>query len=63
MTPTRQIGALPDDQREVFDLIWYQGVTHAEAATLLHVSEKTIQRRWQAACLSLHDAMGGQLLG
>ena len=56
-----QIGALPDEQREVFDLLWYQGVTHAEAATLLHVSEKTIQRRWQAACLSLHETLGGRL--
>jgi RNA polymerase sigma-70 factor (ECF subfamily) len=58
-----QVGALPDEQREVFDLLWYQGVTHAEAATVLHVSEKTIQRRWQAACLSLHEALGGQLPG
>src|SRR5215831_13072988 len=30
-----QIGALPDDQREVFDLIWYQGLSQAEAAKLL----------------------------
>jgi RNA polymerase sigma-70 factor (ECF subfamily) len=56
-----QIGALPDEQREVVDLLWYQGLTHAEAATLLQVSAKTIQRRWQAACLNLHQALGGQL--
>lgn len=53
--------ALPEEEREVFDLLWYQGVTHAEAASLLQVSTKTIQRRWQAACLSLHRALGGQL--
>ena len=56
-----EAAALPEKEREVFDLVWYQGVTHAEAATLLQVSGKTIQRRWQAACLSLHEALGGQL--
>jgi RNA polymerase sigma-70 factor (ECF subfamily) len=56
-----QVAALPEEEREVFDLVWYQGVTHAEAANVLLVSAKTIQRRWQAACLSLHEALGGQL--
>jgi RNA polymerase sigma-70 factor (ECF subfamily) len=56
-----QAAALPEDEREVFELVWYQGVTQAEAAHLLQVSAKTIQRRWQAACLSLHQALGGDL--
>ncbi len=58
-----QIGALPEDEREVFDLVWYQGLTHAEAGALLKVSTKTIQRRWQAACLRLHEATHGDLPG
>ncbi len=58
-----RIGALPDEEREVFDLVWYQGLTHAEAAQLLQVSTKTVQRRWQAACLKLHEAMHGELPG
>jgi RNA polymerase sigma-70 factor (ECF subfamily) len=56
-----RIGALPDEQREVFDLVWYQGLTQAEAAALLDVSTKTIQRRWQAGCLALHEAMHGEM--
>jgi RNA polymerase sigma-70 factor (ECF subfamily) len=56
-----RVGALPDDEREVFDLVWYQGLTHAEAAQLLQVSTKTIQRRWQAACLKLHEVFQGSL--
>jgi RNA polymerase sigma-70 factor (ECF subfamily) len=56
-----QIGALPDDEREVFDLVWYQELTHSEAADVLNVSTKTIQRRWHAACLRLHDALGDHL--
>jgi RNA polymerase sigma-70 factor (ECF subfamily) len=59
----RQVGALPEEEQEVFDLVWYQQLTHAEAAELLGVSTKTVQRRWQAACLKLHDALGGKLPG
>jgi RNA polymerase sigma-70 factor (ECF subfamily) len=58
-----RVGALPEDEREVFDLVCYQGLTHAEAAKLLDVSTKTVQRRWQAACLKLHEAMHGELPG
>jgi RNA polymerase sigma factor (sigma-70 family) len=58
-----QTEGLPEDEREVFDLVWYQGLTHAEAATLLNVSTKTVQRRWHAACLKLHDRLGGELPG
>ena len=56
-----QIGALPDEEREAFDLLWYQGLSQAEAAELLHVSERTVKRRWQAARLKLHDALGGEV--
>jgi RNA polymerase sigma-70 factor (ECF subfamily) len=56
----QQIGNLPEEGREVFDLLWYQGLTHAEAAALLGVSTKTVQRRWHAACVRLHDALGGE---
>ena len=48
---------------DVFDLVWYQGVGHTEAAELLDVSVKTVKRRWQAACLHLHDALHGELPG
>ena len=57
----KQIGALPEEEREVFDLIWYQGLSQAEAAELLNVSERTIKRRWQAARLKLHEALEGEV--
>jgi RNA polymerase sigma factor (sigma-70 family) len=56
-----RIGALPDEEREVFDLLWYQGLSQAEAADLLGVSERTVKRRWQSARLKLHDALGGEV--
>jgi RNA polymerase sigma-70 factor (ECF subfamily) len=58
-----QVEALPEEEREVFDLLWYQGLTHVAAAMLLGVATKTIQRRWQAACLKLHEALGGEWPG
>jgi RNA polymerase sigma-70 factor (ECF subfamily) len=54
-------GALPEELREAFDLVYYQGLSHAEAAALLGVSTKTVQRRWHRACLALHELMGGEL--
>jgi RNA polymerase sigma-70 factor (ECF subfamily) len=45
----RQINQLPAETQEVFDLLWYQGLTQMEVANLLEVSERTIQRRWQLA--------------
>jgi DNA-directed RNA polymerase specialized sigma24 family protein len=45
----------------VFDMLWYQGLTQAEAAALLQVSERTLQRRWRAACERLHAALDGEL--
>jgi RNA polymerase sigma-70 factor (ECF subfamily) len=56
-----QIDRLPDEEREVFDLLWYQELSQAEAAALLGVSERTIKRRWQSARLMLHKALGGAL--
>jgi RNA polymerase sigma-70 factor (ECF subfamily) len=39
------IDDLPEDEREVFGLVRVQGMTHAEAAEVLAVSAKTVQRR------------------
>src|SRR4051812_43247867 len=38
------IDALPEDEREAFDLVRIQGLTHGEAAGVLGVSAKTVQR-------------------
>jgi RNA polymerase sigma-70 factor (ECF subfamily) len=59
----RQVEALPAEEREVFDLVWYQGLGYTEAAQVLDVHPRTVKRRWQAACLNLHEALGGELPG
>jgi RNA polymerase sigma factor (sigma-70 family) len=52
---------LPVDEREVFDLLWYQELSKVEAAQLLGVDEKTVRRRFQAARRHLYDRLGGRL--
>jgi RNA polymerase sigma-70 factor (ECF subfamily) len=39
------IERLPEEEREVFGLVRIQGLTHVEAAEVLGVSRKTVQRR------------------
>ncbi len=55
-----QIGALPDDERDMFDLLWYHGMSQGAAASLLGVSERTVQRRWQSARLKIYEAFRGE---
>jgi RNA polymerase sigma-70 factor (ECF subfamily) len=58
-----QVTALPDDERELFGLVFYQGMTQEDAAAVLGVSVRTVQRRWQTAMLHLHRARGGEAPG
>jgi RNA polymerase sigma factor (sigma-70 family) len=56
-----QVERLPAEEKEVFDLLWYQELPQAEAAALLKVSERTVKRRWASARLRLHQSLGGRL--
>ena len=58
-----QVERLPEEDREVFDLLWYQELSQAVAAELLGVSERTVKRRWAAARLRLHKVLGEILPG
>ena len=51
------IDALPEAEREVVNLVSVQGLTHAEAADLLGVSAKTVQRRLHRGLLSLAERL------
>jgi RNA polymerase sigma factor (sigma-70 family) len=57
----RRVADLTEEDRELFDVLWYQGLTQAQAATILGVAERTVHRRWIVARLRLSDALGGQL--
>jgi RNA polymerase sigma-70 factor (ECF subfamily) len=51
------IDGLPENEREVFELVGIQGLTHAEAATVVGVSQKTVQRRLHEARLLLAERL------
>jgi RNA polymerase sigma factor (sigma-70 family) len=56
----RMLGAiegLPEAEREVFELVRIQGLTHSEAAELVGVSQKTVQRRLNRARLLLAEQL------
>jgi RNA polymerase sigma factor (sigma-70 family) len=59
----QRVDTLPEQEREVFDLLWYQELTQAEAAALLSISEATLKRRWLAARRRLHQMLKGGLPG
>ena len=51
------IDKLPDEEREVFGLVRLQGLTKTEAAKVLDVSAKTVQRRLNRARLLLAEEL------
>jgi RNA polymerase sigma-70 factor (ECF subfamily) len=55
-----RVAALADEECAMFDLLWYHGLTQDEAAEVLHVSRRTVKRRWQSARLNLMEAFGGE---
>jgi len=58
-----QIEKLPDEQREVVELLFYHGLDQEEAANVMGVSVRTVKRYWRSAKLTLHGLFDGQLPG
>lgn len=55
------VAQLPVEEREVFMLTFYHGWTQIQIAELFQVDERTVRRRWRAATVQLHNALGGNL--
>lgn len=53
---------LPDSEKEVVDLLWYQGLKQQDAADLLKVDVKTVKRRWRAVKLKLATKLDYSLI-
>jgi RNA polymerase sigma factor (sigma-70 family) len=49
-----QIDELPEEERVVIDLCFYQGLAKKDAAELLGVSVRAVQRRWNDALIHLN---------
>jgi len=55
------VESLPAAEREVFDLLWYQGLSQREAAALLGITERVARRRWRSARLRVRAMLGGRM--
>ena len=55
------VGRLPAEEREVVGLAFYHGWRKPDIAEMFGVNVRTVRRRWQAACLRLSAALGGDL--
>jgi RNA polymerase sigma-70 factor (ECF subfamily) len=52
------VEGLPDEEREVFDLLFYEGLTQEQAANVLDTSVRTVKRRWLRSRLLLQERLG-----
>jgi RNA polymerase sigma-70 factor (ECF subfamily) len=52
------IAALPGPERELFELLYYQGLAQPQAAEVLNVPVRTLRRRWQEARLRFMERFG-----
>jgi RNA polymerase sigma-70 factor (ECF subfamily) len=52
------IAALDEPERQLFDMLYYQGLTLQPAARLLKVAPRTLRRRWQDARLRFIERFG-----
>lgn len=53
----QQVEALPPDEREVFGLRWYQGLTFEQIGQVIGTTDRTAKRRWRSACRILYERM------
>ena len=53
-----QIDALPDQLREMFDMLWYNELSQDQVAEIVGVSTRQVKRRWRDAKLALSEALG-----
>lgn len=59
----RQVEALPEDEREVFQLSWYHGLRQEEIAGVVGCSVPTVKRRQARALRLLRQALAGGMPG
>jgi len=52
---------LPAEEREVLALRFYHGWTQGQIAELLGVTERTVRRSWNRACLMVTERLKGKL--
>lgn len=49
---------LPAEEKQVVDLLFYQGLSQLEAAEAIGISDRTVRRAWRTACIRLQERLG-----
>lgn len=57
------IESLPEESKEMFDLLWYHELSQEEAANLIGLSIRQVKRRWREAKIQLAEKMGNEAPG
>lgn len=57
----KAVEELPAEEREVVGLVFYHGWEQSQIAELFGVTDRTVRRKWQSACVKLHESLGGRL--
>jgi RNA polymerase sigma-70 factor (ECF subfamily) len=52
---------LPDEERGLIELVYYEGLEKDEMARLLGVDVRTVRRRWNRATRRLAEALGDEI--
>lgn len=55
------VAGLPDEERQLFELVWYLGAEQADIAEILGCSTRTVRRRWEATKQRLVGRLGNAL--
>ncbi len=58
-----KVKLLPDEEREVFELVYYGGLSQSVTAEIIGIHPRTVRKRWHGAQLDLYQALDGQLPG
>jgi len=53
----KQVESLSDDEQEIINLVFYEGLSQEEAAKVVGVPLRTFKRRWQAVKIKLTEAL------
>ena len=55
----RAVEAMPAEERQLVEMLWYLGLPQEDAAQQLGVDVSTVKRRWRAIRLKLHKVVQG----
>ncbi len=55
------VDQLPENEREVFEMLWYHELPQEEVAKIVGLSVRQVKRIWRSAKLRLHDQLVGEL--